>query len=130
MALTTEEGKKAIEAKAARLEAVDRLLKELGTPEDQTRYVSLQMLECLVLFDRKQRAYSSENIAVYGDAGIVIRMFDKLYRLKTLYQRLRMGDDVAADESIEDTLRDICNYAAMALTCRAGQWEGFDPQHQ
>ena len=101
------------------------LCENLNLTEEQTHAVADQMLGCLKLFDRKQRDYGSGNIAVFGDKGILIRLFDKLHRLKNLYDR---GGEAAVAESIEDTWRDLCNYAAMALTCRAGKWEGYEPR--
>lgn len=102
--------------------------RQLGCEEPQTAAVIAEMLKCLTLFDQKQRAYSSANIAVFGDPGILVRMVDKVFRLKTLYAALQRGEaPPEADETIEDTLRDLVNYAAMALTCRAGQWEGYEP---
>lgn len=93
--------------------------------EEQTKPVIKAMLDCLDLFDKKQRDYGSANIAVFGDPGILTRMFDKLHRLKNLYDR---NGDAAVDESIDDTITDICNYAAMMLVCRRGQWKGYTPK--
>ena len=115
MALTTPEGKLIVDLETF-----------LSSAQEQTSAVAEHMHICLRLFDRKQRAYSSANIAVFGDRGILIRLFDKLYRLKTLYENEENPDW----ETIDDTLRDVCNYAVMALTCRAGQWEGYDPPLQ
>ena len=46
--------------------------------------------------------------------AIIIRLMDKLERLKTLY---RLGTN-EVDESIDDTLIDLANYAIMELVER------------
>lgn len=68
--------------------------------------------------------YKAKN-ADYGDSfselrqeypnAILIRLTDKLKRLKTLMQG---GQQQVADESIEDTLLDLANYAIMELVER------------
>ncbi len=49
-------------------------------------------------------------------ASICYRLTDKLNRLKTLY---RGGGGKVKDESIDDTLMDIANYAIMELIERS-----------
>ena len=104
---------------------IDDVFDGMAFTEEQTKPVIKAMLDCLDLFDKKQRDYGSANIAVFGDPGILTRMFDKLHRLKNLYDR---NGDAAVDESIDDTITDICNYAAMMLVCRRGQWRGYTPK--
>ena len=68
--------------------------------------------------------YKAKN-ADYGDSfselrqefpeAILIRLTDKLKRLKTLMQG---ADQQVVDESIEDTLLDLANYAIMELVER------------
>lgn len=65
--------------------------------------------------------YKAKN-ADYGDSfakvreeypeAICIRLMDKLERLKTLYKG---GEQQVKDESIDDTLLDIANYAVMEI---------------
>jgi hypothetical protein len=47
--------------------------------------------------------------------SILIRLFDKLNRLETL---IRSGSAMVKDESIEDTLLDLANYAVMEIVER------------
>lgn len=74
--------------------------------------------------DKIKEIYKNKN-SDYGNAfailrakypeSIVIRLWDKLLRLETLMKK----DYIAkVDESIEDTLFDIANYAIMELTER------------
>lgn len=71
--------------------------------------------------------YKAKN-ADYGDSfakvreeypeAICIRLMDKLERLKTLYKG---GEQRVKDESIDDTLLDIANYAVMELLERKNE---------
>lgn len=73
------------------------------------------------LHGEKQKVYDAKN-ADYGDAfvkvrreypmAIIIRLMDKLERLKTLYA----GNEAqVSEETIEDTLLDMSNYAEMEI---------------
>ena len=71
--------------------------------------------------------YKAKN-ADYGDSftkvrreypeAICIRLMDKLERLKTLYKG---NEQRVKDESIDDTLLDIANYAVMELLERKNE---------
>lgn len=72
--------------------------------------------ECLALSKRKGKDYtggedSLANLRVFGFKGIIIRLFDKLYRLKSIEES---GKVEVLDETIDDTLMDIIIYAALA----------------
>jgi hypothetical protein len=57
----------------------------------------------------------------YGNPAILIRLEDKLGRLK----RLMLSDEQEVKtESIEDTLKDLANYAIMELVERRIEQEG------
>lgn len=73
-----------------------------------------------LLFDKKQRDYGPRNISGFGTFGVVVRMNDKHERLKTLFGKGRRKR--ATNESIIDTLRDISNYATIALMVERGEW--------
>lgn len=57
----------------------------------------------------KQHDYGHDNIALFGIMGLVVRLSDKVARLKNLQRR-----QVAANESAIDTLRDIVGYCTIA----------------
>jgi hypothetical protein len=83
---------------------------------------ALQELEEL-MHERGQK-YGPGNIAEFGDFGVLVRMGDKFARLKNLYLEGQGGD--VRDESVEDTLMDIANYAIIMLAWRRGQWPGSE----
>lgn len=53
-----------------------------------------------------------------GDAVILVRLKDKLYRLETL---LHGADRKVNDESVDDTLLDLANYCIMELVERRSE---------
>ena len=77
--------------------------------------------------DNLNKTYEAKN-ADYGDsfarvrreegqAAILVRLKDKLYRLETLLH----GADRKVDESVDDTLLDLANYCIMELVERRGE---------
>jgi dUTP pyrophosphatase len=68
------------------------------------------------LFQQKSRAYGVANIAASGEEGVLIRMSDKFARIR--------NKDIPG-ESVDDTLIDVMNYAAILLLLRAGRWPGY-----
>ena len=69
------------------------------------------------IFVEKQKAYSTRAIKEFGLDGIIIRLNDKMLRLKNLaYHKTEFS--APCNESIDDTLMDIANYANIALVLR------------
>ena len=71
------------------------------------------------LMDRKQRDYGPRNISGFGMFGVVVRMNDKFERIKNLFNNRRKK---ATNEGIRDSLRDISNYANIAIMLDEGSW--------
>lgn len=74
--------------------------------------------ELTALYERKNHDYGdsfAKSFAEYGMAMPCIRLEDKLNRLKAL---TRNGNQQVNDESIDDTLMDLANYAIMTLVER------------
>lgn len=66
---------------------------------------------------KKRIDYGSENLKPFGELGILIRVYDKVSRLKNLlYDNPRKPKN----EAIEDTWLDIAGYAVLALMMREG----------
>ena len=72
------------------------------------------------LFVKKQHDYGPGNIAEFGEVGVLVRLNDKMERLKNLV----LNGLEASNESIEDTLDDIASYAIIMRIVRAGKWDG------
>lgn len=84
---------------------------------------SRQIVEdCLNLMLKKRSDYGNENIKSTGEIGVVVRLSDKLARLRNLYgisdnSYIRKS---ASNESIEDTYMDIINYGIIGLLASRG----------
>ncbi len=66
------------------------------------------------LYERKNRDYGNSFDQTLDEFGVVaglIRMNDKMNRIKSIYNK----DTNVKDESLEDTLIDLANYAVMTL---------------
>ena len=83
------------------------------------------LTELKIIMVRKNQDYGPYNIAHAPGSpmnGLLVRMHDKMERLQNLAYR-RSGD-TPNYESIEDTLKDLANYAIIGLMVQRGQWEG------
>jgi hypothetical protein len=94
---------------------------DLGIKTVAGRNFCAYALANALLMDRKQQDYGPRNISGFGTFGILVRMNDKLERLKTLFGKGRSRKR-ARNESVEDTLRDVSNYAIIALLVEKGKW--------
>lgn len=66
------------------------------------------------LYERKNKDYGNSFDKTLNEFGIVaglIRLNDKMNRIKSIYNK----DISVKDESLEDTLIDLANYAVMTL---------------
>lgn len=70
--------------------------------------------ELTALYERKNHDYGDsfgKSYTEYGMAMPCIRLEDKLNRLKSLTRKIQQ----VQDESVEDTLMDLANYAIMTV---------------
>lgn len=74
--------------------------------------------EAIALCIDKQKDYGPGNIAAFGEMGVLIRLNDKVERLKNL---LKTGA-TPANESLEDTWIDILNYGMIGLAVHRKWW--------
>ena len=78
-----------------------------------------EALKNLTLFDRKQRDYGSGNISDFGEMGVLIRLNDKINRLKNL-----LNTQTSINfESLSDTWDDIANYGLIGKLCNLKLWK-------
>jgi len=59
----------------------------------------------------------AEDFGVDAFRGVLVRLSDKYTRIKSLVKKEKMEGEVK-DESIEDTLLDLANYAIIAIVMR------------
>ena len=70
--------------------------------------------DMIELYERKNKDYGNSFDKTLNEFGIVaglIRLNDKMNRVKSIYNK----DVSVKDESFEDTLIDLANYAVMTL---------------
>ena len=98
----------------------DEVFVTLGCQEPLTRaYIDIALRD-IALFDTKQHDYGSENISAFGEKGVVVRMNDKMARLR----RLVWSSLHPSNEAIADSYADIGVYSVIARLCREGKWPG------
>ena len=68
----------------------------------------------------KQHDYGHDNILAFREKGLIVRLWDKVARLKNL---LWVNPREAKNESIEDTFTDIAGYAIIGLMLRNNTFE-------
>lgn len=96
----------------------DAICAEYGIETPMAKEALKLALENICLFDMKQRDYGSSNISGFGEFGVLVRMTDKMERLKNLWKM-----EKPKNESINDSYVDLSNYALIALLVRKGIWK-------
>ena len=61
---------------------------------------------------KKQHDYGQDNILVFGEEGIMVRLSDKIHRLINLFKK---RDTKPQNEPVQDTFVDIAGYAIIGL---------------
>ena len=97
---------------------VDLICIEHDIVTEMGRAALVVAIENLAVLDKKQRDYGSRNISEFGEIGILMRVWDKICRLKNL-----MGKENPKNESIDDSWLDMANYAIIAILVRRGIWK-------
>ena len=85
--------------------------------EEACRKVALEIAEVVIA---KQHDYGHDNILAFREQGLIVRLWDKLARLKNL---ICVNPDNPKNESIEDTFTDIAGYAIIGLMLRNNTFE-------
>lgn len=78
--------------------------------------------ELVELLLKKHKDYGPKNISDSpGGAinGLRVRMHDKLARINNLYDTLKVPEN----ESLEDSFRDLANYAIIGIMVLQGKWD-------
>ena len=78
--------------------------------EDACRRITEGISKVLIL---KQHDYGHKNITDFGEFGVLVRVNDKVERLKNLYGRDNPLKPL--NESIRDSWLDVAGYAVIAL---------------
>ena len=100
-------------------EVADAIREALKIRTEMGRRIVDVALECIELFESKQRDYGSKNISLSGEMGIAVRLQDKVCRMRHL---LETGSE-ANHESLADTYKDVANYGMIGQMLTQGRWE-------
>jgi hypothetical protein len=75
--------------------------------------------ECFSIMYKKNQDYG-DNISRHGAEGVIIRLWDKLYRLDNVFHS---GTREVIDETLEDTIQDARNYLTILLLLLRNEWQ-------
>ena len=81
--------------------------------DEACRNVALEVAKVVIA---KQHDYGHDNILAFKEQGLVVRLWDKVNRLKNLVWK----DTEPKNESITDTFTDIAGYAIIGLMLAEG----------
>lgn len=98
----------------------DEWISKKPEPKDKREAYHLLFDYILDLSECKDLDYSPQNINLYGELGVAVRVGDKAMRLKSLLVDKR--EQKVNDESIEDTWFDLANYGLIAIMLRHNWW--------
>lgn len=101
-------------------ELVDHICSALGLETPMVRLYLVEVLRLAVVFDNKQKDYGSQNIAKFGEKGVLVRVTDKIERLKNLLWEKEGA--APANEALADTWDDIHVYACIGRLCHDDKW--------
>lgn len=80
--------------------------------------------ECKKLGLIKNKNYGSESLKLFNGIAVLSRMNDKIQRLNTMYEVMNSGSTKTFaephEESVDDTLKDLINYAVYLIMLRRG----------
>lgn len=90
-----------------------KINKNISTHEDLLMLHDQISQQAWELMKKKNHDYSSvadpfQNFRAFGSYGVLVRLSDKIARLRTFEEK---GILMVKDETILDTVQDICNYA-------------------
>ena len=87
---------------------------QVGSFEDSCRQTALRVAEVVIA---KHHDYGHDNIMAFKEQGLVVRLWDKIARLKNL---MWVSKEHPKHESVEDTFTDIAGYAIIGLMLAEG----------
>lgn len=88
----------------------------MGKPTTFETAVDIVLAELKDVLVRKQRQYGHGNILSFGQLGVMVRLSDKMERIKNLWNTKRKPED----ESVIDSYIDLANYAIIWLMLSRG----------
>ncbi len=87
--------------------------------ERRLREMADEEIDLMVMKNEDYSGQSGDNISATGMNGVAVRLMDKVARLLNLTE----GNTISNFESVEDTLKDISNYAKIGRLLKEGKWQ-------
>ena len=84
-----------------------------GSFDMACRNIALEIAQTVV---DKHHDYGPDNINIFKEQGLVVRIWDKLGRLKHLF----WNNAEPNHESVDDTFKDVAGYAIIGLMLQRG----------
>ena len=103
----------------AKEKILEKMAGDLGIQTKLGTKCFVSLCEAAILLDKKNRDYGPGNISAFGEKGVIVRLNDKIERLKTLV----WNDRSPEHEKVSDTWLDVTNYGIIGLLCHRGEWE-------
>jgi len=91
---------------------------KISTFEEDVNDIAFELVQLLL---QKHKDYGPKNInnSPYGATqGLVVRMWDKIARIVNLTANKRHAEN----EPLEDSFKDLANYAIIGLMVQRGKW--------
>jgi hypothetical protein len=91
---------------------------KISTFEEDVNDIAFELVQLLL---QKHKDYGPKNInqSPYGATqGLVVRMWDKIARIVNLTSNKRHAEN----EPLEDSFKDLANYAIIGLMVQRGKW--------
>jgi hypothetical protein len=104
-------------------ELAQLVYKELGMQTEMGKEYLIEILMAAQTFDKKQQDYGSGNISAFGEVGVMVRINDKIARLRNLLWTNMVSGKVPSNEAVEDTWQDLHVYGGIGLLCHKGKWK-------
>ena len=99
---------------------IDSVFEFLNCKDLLTKELIKILIQDIILFDNKQHDYGPRNISDFGELGVLVRVNDKIQRLRHLHNDRKYNSP--KNESVEDSWADITVYGAIARMVRNGHW--------
>jgi len=107
--MSINEAEYLIDLSYGELRMLQKSIDSVDSFERACRNEALSIADILI---KKQHDYGQENILVFGEEGIMIRLSDKIHRLINLFKNRNAKPQ---NESVQDTFIDIAGYAIIGL---------------
>jgi hypothetical protein len=102
---------------------LDALIEHVSEAYEITTAMGVEALRQAItnvqLLDKKQKDYGPANISAFGELGVLVRVSDKVERMRNLAK----NGATPENEAVADSWVDLANYGLIGQLCNAGKWK-------